>query len=113
MTNLATTTALNAKINEVTNKMLNITNLATTTALTAVVNRILMLVISQKTDNKTRISEIENKITTNHHHDRYITAQVFNKLTSENFNARLKQTNLASKNNITNFVKNTDFGNKL
>ena len=36
ITNLATTTALKAKINEVKNKIPNITNLATTTALTTV-----------------------------------------------------------------------------
>ena len=42
-----------------------------------------------------------------------ITTQQFNKLTSENFTARLKQTNLASKNYITDFVKKTDFDNKL
>ena len=34
ITNLVTTTALNAKINEVKNKIPNITNLATTNALT-------------------------------------------------------------------------------
>ena len=38
--NLATTTALSAKMNEVKNKIPNITNLATTTALTAVENKI-------------------------------------------------------------------------
>ena len=31
----------------------------------------------------------------------------------ETFANELKQTNLASKNNITDFVKNTDFDNKL
>ena len=36
ITNLATNTALNAKMNEVKNKIPNITNLTTTTALTAV-----------------------------------------------------------------------------
>ena len=36
-----------------------------------------------------------------------------NKLTSENFIARLKQANLASKTYIANFVKKTDFDNKL
>ena len=36
ITNLATTTALNAKINEVKNKIPKTTNLATTTALTTV-----------------------------------------------------------------------------
>ena len=40
ITNLTTTTALNAKINEVKNKILNITNLATTNLLTAVENKI-------------------------------------------------------------------------
>ena len=40
ITNLATTTTLNAKINEVKNKILNITDLATTADLTAVENKI-------------------------------------------------------------------------
>ena len=42
----------------------------------------------------------------------YINTQEFNKLTSANFAARLKQANLASKNDIDNFVNNTDFDNK-
>ena len=50
---------------------------------------------------------------TDHHHDKYITTPEFNKLTAENFAARLKQINLASKSDIDNFVKKTDFGNKL
>ena len=49
----------------------------------------------------TKISEVENKIP---NHDKYITTPVFNKLTAENFVARLKQANLVSK---------TDFGIKL
>ena len=40
ITNLATTAALNAKINEVKNKIPSITNLATTIALTGVENNI-------------------------------------------------------------------------
>ena len=40
MTNLATTTTLNAKVNEVKNKISNISNLATITALTAVENKL-------------------------------------------------------------------------
>ena len=40
ITNLATTTAVNAKINQFRNKLRNITNLATTTALTAIENKI-------------------------------------------------------------------------
>ena len=35
------------------------------------------------------------------------------KLTAGNFTARLKQANLASKNYIANFIKKTDFDNKL
>ena len=41
------------------------------------------------------------------------TTPEFNKLTSEHFAPRLAQTNLASKNDIVNFVKKTDFGDKL
>ena len=41
---------------------------------------------------------------TDHDHDKYITAPEFNKLTAKNFGAQLAQTNLASKNNIANFV---------
>ena len=40
ITNLATKTTLNAKINEVKGEIPNITNLATTSALTAVENKI-------------------------------------------------------------------------
>ena len=36
-----------------------------------------------------------------------------NELTGENFAARFKQKNLASQSDIANFVKGTDFDNKL
>ena len=82
----------------------NITNLATTAALTAVENKIPNVNnLVKKTDYNTKISETENKIATDH--DKYITIQEFNKLAAENFTARLKQANLASKNDIANFVK--------
>ena len=42
-----------------------------------------------------------------------ITTPEFNKLAAENFAARLAQANLASKNNIANFIKKTDLDNKL
>ena len=71
-----------------------------------------MLVIQTKRNNE-KISEIENKITTDHNHDKHITTQKFNKLTTENFTARLKQPKLASKINISNFLKETDFDSKL
>ena len=88
ITNLATNTTLNAKINEVKNRIPNITNSATTTALTAV----------------------ENNMSD---HIKSITTLEFNKLTTENFTARIKQANLATKRNIAGFVKKTDFDDKL
>ena len=51
------------------------------------------------------------KKNTDNDHGKYITTPEFNKLTTENVAAR--QANLASKNDITNFVKKTDFDNKL
>ena len=87
ITNLTTNASLNAKINVVKGEIPNITNLATTTAVTAVENKIPS--VSNLVYN-TKISEIENKTTTDHGHNKYITTQEFNKLTSENFTARLK-----------------------
>ena len=111
--NLATNPSLNAKINEVKGEIPNITNLATKTALNAVENKIPSVSnLVKKTDYNTKINEIEKKIT-DHNHDKYITTPEFNKLTSENFAARLKQANLASKSDIANFVNKTDFDNKL
>ena len=43
---------------------------------------------------------------------KYITSPEFDKLTAENFTARLREPNLASKSYIANFVKK-DFDNKL
>ena len=99
ITNLASNVSLNTKINEVKGKIPNITNLATATAVATV-------------ENNTKISEIENKIATDHNHKKYITTQEFNKLT-ENFNARLKKANLASKNDISKVIKKIDFDKKL
>ena len=59
-----------------------------------------------------KINEIEKK-TDDHNHDKYITTAEFDKLTSENFAARLKQANLEIKSDIANFVNMTDFINKL
>ena len=59
----------------------------------------------KKTDYKTEINEIEKKITDQDHSNKYNTTQEFNKLTSENFAARLAQANLASKTDIAAFVK--------
>ena len=80
--NLVTNASLNDKINEVKNKIHNITNLASTTTV------------------------VENKIPD---HSKYITAQEFDKLTAENFTARLKKENLAAKDDIGHFVKKDVF----
>ena len=54
----------------------------------------------------TKFSEVENKISDN---SEYITTQEFNKLTAENFAARLKEADLVSKtgfdNKLTSFNK--------
>ena len=113
ITNLTPTNALNAKVNEVKSKMSNIANLATTIALTAVENKIPNVSnFVKKTGCNTKITEIENKITTDHDHDNYIITQEF-KLTSGNFTARLARAILTSKNDIATFVKKTDLDNKL
>ena len=87
-------------------KIPSITNVTTTTALITVENKIPNISnLVKYTDFNTIISEIENKMTTDHDRDKSITTQEFNKLTSENFTPRLKQANLASKNDIANFLK--------
>ena len=78
---LATTTILNANVSEVENKIPDTSSLVTTTVL------------------NTKISEVENK---NLDHAKYITTQESNKLTAENFAARLKQTNIVSKTDFDN-----------
>ena len=94
----------------------NFTNLATTTttALTAVENKISNVSnLVKKTDYNTKISEIENKTTTDHDHDKHIITPEFTKLTAESFVARLQQANIVGKTDISNFVNKTDFDNKL
>ena len=71
---LATTVALSAKVNEVKNKTPNTTILANTNVLTAL---------------KIKYHIYKNKITTDH--GKYITTQEFNKVTVDNFTARLAQ----------------------
>ena len=80
---LVATTALNAKIYEVENKIQNTSIFVTTTFL------------------NTKINEVENKVPDS---SKYITTYEFNKLTAENFEARLKQADLVNK---------TDFDNEL
>ena len=75
MSGLLTTTILNAKISKAENKISGISSLVTTTVLS------------------TKISEVENK---SPDCSKYITIQEFNKLTAENFTARLKQADLVN-----------------
>ena len=103
----------NTKIKNTENKISGITNLATTAALTGIENEIFNVSnLVKKTDYNTKIIEIKNKITASYDHDKHVTTQEFDKLTSENFTAKLKQVNLASKNDIAKFVKKS-LGNKL
>ena len=114
VTNLATNALLNAKTNEVKGEIPSTTNLATTAALTTVENKIPNVnnLVKKSAYNK-KINAIEIKIADHDHSNKYITTPEFNKLTAENFAARLKQTNLASKSYIADFAIKTDFDNKL
>ena len=78
-----TATVLDTKISDVENKIPDTNSLVTRTVL------------------NTKISEVENKIPDN---SKYITNQEFNRLTAENFAAKLKHADLVNK---------TDFDNKL
>ena len=85
-----TTTVLNTKVSQVEYKIQKTNSLVTTTVL------------------ETKISEAENKI---RNHNKCITNPEFNNLTAENFTARLKQANLATK--IDFDKKLTSFNRKI
>ena len=94
---LAKKTDLNAKITEIENKIPNITGLATNSALTTVENKTPNVNnLVTKTDHNTKMSETEKKVS-DHNHEKYITTPEFNKLTTENFKARLAQADLVKK----------------
>ena len=60
--------------------------------------------------------KLKNIITDNDHSNKsnkYITAQEFNKLTSEKVTSRLAEAYLSSKNDIVNFVKKTGFDDEV
>ena len=67
-------------LNEVKGEIPNITNLGTTTALTVVANKIPVGNLAKKSDYYTKISEIENKIASDHGHDKYSTTQDYSKI---------------------------------
>ena len=102
---LAKKTDLNAKIAATENKIPSITGLATNSALTAVENKIPHVSnLVTKTNYNTKIREIEKKVR-DHNHDKYITTPEFNKLTIENFKARLAQVNLITKTDLDTELK--------
>ena len=76
-----TTTVLNTKNSEFENKIPDTSSLVATTVL------------------NTKVGEVENKIP---NLDAYITTQEFDKLTTENFQEILKQSDLVSKNHFDN-----------
>ena len=87
---LAKKTDLNAKITEIENEIPSITGLATNSALTVVQKKIpVVSSLVKTTDYDKKISDIKKKIT-DHAHDKYITTQEFNKLTTENLRGILK-----------------------
>ena len=97
-------TDYSAKISEIENKIPSISGLATNDALTAVENKIPNVSsLVKEIDYNTTISKNETKLT-DHNHEKYITTPEFNKVTAENFAAKLKQANLVTK---------TDFDDKL
>ena len=82
-------------------------------ALTAAENKIPSVSnLDKKTDCNTKINKVLKKIT-DHNHDKFFTTPEFNKFTAETFASRLKQANLESKSDITNFVNKAGFDTKL
>ena len=102
-------TDYSSKVTELENKIPSISDLATNSALTAFENKIPNPSnLVTKTNYNTKISEIENKII-DHNHGKYITTQEFNRLTTENVKARLKEADLVTKTDFdTQFKKVSD-----
>ena len=59
-----------------------------------------------------KMNEIEKKVT-DHNYDNYNTTPEFNKFTTEIFDSRLKRANLARRSDIANYLKKTDFYDKV
>ena len=94
---LDVTDLVKKKLNELQNKIPDISGLATKTALTAVENKIPdVSSLVKKTNYDTKICELEKKLT-DHNHDKYITNPEFNTLAADVFNSRLAQANLITK----------------
>ena len=77
ISNLATNTTLNTKMNGVKKEIPGITNLATTTCLTAVENKIHNISNSKKRTIAQELVKLKIKKTPDHDHDKYIATQEF------------------------------------
>ena len=66
----------------------------------------------QKAAYHTKIAEIEKKIF-DHDQSKYITTQEFNKLMADHFTGKLGKAKLATTGDIADFIKETNFDNKL
>ena len=108
VSSLVKKTDLNAKIAEIESKIPGITGLATNSALTVVENEIPdVSSLVKKADYDAKILDIENKVA-NHDHDKYITTSEFNKVTTENFKARLTKANLVTKTDFDTTLQNVN-----
>ena len=86
-----------AKLNELEDKIPDISNLATKTSLNTVENKILSISnLVKKTDYTAKVAEIENKLN-NHNHGKYITTPEFNTLAADVFNVRIAQAQFDNK----------------
>ena len=75
--------------------------------MTAVENKIPHLSsLVKETGYKIKTIELKKK-RTDHNYNKYITTPKFNKLTAENFAARLKQANLVTKTDFDDELKNS------
>ena len=80
--------------------------MARNSALTAVENKLpdVSSLVEKKTDYDAKILDIGKKVT-DHDHGKYMTTPEFNKLTAEDFAARLAQANLIAKRDFYNKLK--------
>ena len=100
--NVATKNFLNSKMNEVKAEIPSISCFGATSALIALQNEIPNVSnLVKKIYYDTKFNKIEKKIT-DHSHDKEIATPEFDKLTAENFAARLSQSNLVTKTDLDN-----------
>ena len=103
ITNLATNTTLNSKINQVKNKTLSILSLKTNASLNDEINEVKNKISSiTNLATSTALTVVENKIPGR---GKYITTPESNRLTAENLTLRLKQANLANKDDTADSIK--------